>query len=178
MSLLLSEKLAISSIFPRQKGGSRTPSNSKYLLSNSIGVLGVSASLSAILETSRQCNDNKTRTPTRTVFCFGFFLEGEDDGDEADLMCPSLRDAEAGRRWTSRPTANQAGEKWCNARARLPASGPLSPGWMRTPAKEKRFQIHFKPTDLLQRERLPQAYNNIPCSSGFIGHFILFIGSH
>lgn len=50
MSLLLREKLEISSIFPLQKGGSRTPSNSKYLLSNSIGVLGVSASLSAIVQ--------------------------------------------------------------------------------------------------------------------------------
>lgn len=68
MSLLLSEKLAISSIFPLQKGGSRTPSNSKYLLSNSIGVLGVSASLSAILETSRQRKDKRTRTATRTAW--------------------------------------------------------------------------------------------------------------
>lgn len=49
MSLPLREKSAISSIFPLQKGGSRTPSNSKYLLSNSMGVLGVSASLSAIV---------------------------------------------------------------------------------------------------------------------------------
>lgn len=48
-SLSLTGKLAISSIFPRQKGGSRTPLYSKYLLSNSPGVLGVSASLSAIL---------------------------------------------------------------------------------------------------------------------------------
>lgn len=63
MSLLLREKLAISSILPLQKGGSRTPSNSKYLLSNSIGVLGVSASLSAILETSCQRKKRKTRPP-------------------------------------------------------------------------------------------------------------------
>lgn len=48
MSLLLKEKLAISSILPLQNGGSRTPWYSKYLLSYSIGVLGVSTSLSAI----------------------------------------------------------------------------------------------------------------------------------
>lgn len=143
MSLLLREKLAISSIFPLQKGGSRTPSNSKYLLSNSIGVLGVSASLSAILETSRQCKNNKTRTPTRTVFCFlgVFLIKDEGDGDEGDLICPSLRDAEARRRWTSWPAANRAGEKWCNARARVPASGPPSPGpRMRAPAEERLYR--------------------------------------
>ncbi|MEQ2193800.1 hypothetical protein XENOCAPTIV_014396 [Xenoophorus captivus] len=67
MSLLLREKLEISSIFPLQKGGSRTPSNSKYLLSNSIGVLGVSASLSAILDTLRQCKVDNTRSPTQTA---------------------------------------------------------------------------------------------------------------
>lgn len=78
MSLLLREKLAISSIFPLQKGGSRTPSNSKYLLSNSIGVLGVSASLSAILEMSRQ--RKKEKTPTRTVWCGGV-KDGGDGGD-------------------------------------------------------------------------------------------------
>lgn len=44
----------ISSIFPRQKGGRRTPLYSKYLLSNSPGVLGVSHSLSAILRRGDQ----------------------------------------------------------------------------------------------------------------------------
>lgn len=124
MSLLLREKLAISSIFPLQKGGSRTPSNSKYLLSNSIGVLGVSASLSAISsKTSRQCKKKKRRTPTRTLCLFMcvlfYWIRGR-------FAARSLRDAQApagemlagtagGR--TTWPTANQAVEKWCNARA-------------------------------------------------------------
>ncbi len=90
MSLLLREKLAISSIFPLQKGGSRTPSNSKYLLSNSIGVLGVSASLSAILEVSRQ--RKRKKTPTRTGCFSGIKDEDDDGGDEVDLKrrCRSL----------------------------------------------------------------------------------------
>lgn len=85
MSLLLREKLAISSIFPLQKGGSRTPSNSKYLLSNSIGVLGVSASLSAIVQTSRQCKKKKAHTEANC------FIEIKDEGDDSvaiDLKQP------------------------------------------------------------------------------------------
>lgn len=168
MSLLLREKLAISSIFPLQKGGSRTPSNSKYLLSNSIGVLGVSASLSAILETSRQCRNNKTRTPTRTVFFFFPIKEDEDDGDEAELSCPTLRGGDVRRRWTSWSAANHAGEKWCNARARVPASGPLSPGpRMRAPAEEERFPKHY--TDL----HAPVQTNKGCCNESIICYFLL-----
>lgn len=76
------------------------------------------------------------------LFCFLFFLiKDEGDGDEGDLICPSLRDAEARRRWTSWPAANRAGEKWCNARARVPASGPPSPGpRMRAPAEERLYR--------------------------------------
>lgn len=58
-SLSLTGKLAISSILPRQKGGSRTPLYSKYLLSNSPGVLGVSASLSAILSPVRRASGGR-----------------------------------------------------------------------------------------------------------------------
>lgn len=49
--------MAISSIFPLQKGGKRMPSNSKYLLSYSIGVLGVLTSPSAIVR--RQKNSSQ-----------------------------------------------------------------------------------------------------------------------
>lgn len=74
------------------------------------------------------------------VFCF-FLIKDEGDGDEGDLICPSLRDAEARRRRTSWPAANRAGEKWCNARARVPASGPPSPGpRMRAPAEERLYR--------------------------------------
>lgn len=119
MSLLLREKLAISSIFPLQKGGSRTPSYSKYLLSNSIGVLGVSASLSAIVEDWPAVlgrRDEHTNKRTQT---------GQWMWDEAVFEKPLLRVLRGGR--TSGPAANRAGEKWCNARSRVAASGPPMP---------------------------------------------------
>lgn len=114
MSLLLREKLAISSIFPLQKGGSRTPSNSKYLLSNSIGVLGVSASLSAILDTSRQFKKDKTSTPAPTVclsVCsFVLITDEVDDGDDAVSSFPSVGDAQGEGRVDLEPIKGERGD--------------------------------------------------------------------
>lgn len=134
MSLLLSEKLAISSIFPLQKGGSLSPSNSKYLLSNSIGVLGVSASFSAMIETSRQRRTRKHAQPHEPFhkytiqIGFGSLLWSDclfETPLSVTVGCWALMVHGRRRRW---PTANQAAEKWCNARARLPASVPNSQG--------------------------------------------------
>lgn len=129
MSLLLREKLAISSIFPLQKGGSRTPSNSKYLLSNSIGVLGVSASLSAIVETSRQCRKKKTRTPTWTALCTCGLMYLKVRRWWPWWGCLKQRcfaSGCCGSRRRAEELTNGATEKWCNTRAWEPASGPLS----------------------------------------------------
>ena len=146
MSLLRKEKPAISSILPLQNGGSRTPSNSKYLLSNSIGVLGVSASLSAIVDTSRQGqNSNCARwrelllsfcqvkllikSARRIIVSFFFFFS---------CVAPWY--------WSSlqkRVTANQPGEKWRNARG-----PPHQDQSVRAPVKEGRYN-----TANMQREK-------------------------
>ncbi len=104
MSLLLNEKLAISSILPLQKGGSRTPWYSKYLLSYSIGVLGVSTSLSAILS-----NDYNTKGLKGLIFKK---IWGEEDA--FDIQQPPIvwqRRAALRAPW---PSANQEEERWCN----------------------------------------------------------------
>lgn len=114
MSLLLNEKLAISSILPLQKGGSRTPWYSKYLLSYSIGVLGVSTSLSAIV-----LNGYNTKGFKGLIFKK---IWGEEDA--FDIQQPLIVWQRRAALRAPCTSANQVEERWCNGI--LSASAPVA----------------------------------------------------